>query len=646
MAKLKLHRIFEHTQIGEMQLVNRLVCPAMITNYATTDGFLTKRTLDHYETIAKSGVGLVIIEATCIDAPRGKGFKYQLVLDNDMFIPDLLRLTQIIKNHGAKVAIQLAHAGGSTYTDISHESPVGPSAIQRLGYDPCRELTATEIKSIVKKFGEAASRAKRAGIDGIEILGGHLYLISQFLSLAFNNRRDNYGGSLINRVRLLLEVIDEVKKSVGKDFPVWCRINGQEYGIPNGLTAEESQSVAVMLEKAGIDAIHVSAAGSDKYTGYNGGVMYDPKGNLVHLAEGIKNIVQIPVIAAGKIDLHLAENIIKNRQADLVAIGRPILADPDFLKKATKGKYDDIRPCIYCATCTDIFIGVKRTGVHCQVNASLGHMPEYNITQTKLKKKILVVGGGPSGMEAARVATLRGHEVSLYEKESSLGGQLVIAAIPPYKSPIQDFIKYLTSQIFNVGVRVKLGTKVTRNSIVSLRPDAVILATGAIPRIPKIMGLNRPSVFTAGNVLLGGVEVGQRVAIIGGGIIGCETADYLSERGHNVTIIEILPEVARSMGIRMKTRLLSRLIDKNVIILNNTNCIEITDEGIICHTKGNKARSLEIESVVLATGSIPNSDLYKEIKSIVPKVYQCGDCIEPRQIWEAIDEGFQIGLKC
>lgn len=642
MSGLNLSKLFESPSIGQMRLKNRLVCPPMMRNYGSDEGFVTQRSIDHYEAIAKGGVGLIIVEATCIDSPRGRGWDYGLVLDDDRFIPSFRNLAQAIQQHGAKVAVQLHHIGARANLYTTHMQPVGPSALRSAETDLVRELTGNEIRELVIKFARAAERAKRAGLDGVEIHGAHMYLISQFLSPSHNKREDKYGGSLENRARFPLETLQAIKESVGKDFPVWFRINGQEFGMEDGLTIRDSARIAMMLEKAGADAIHVSAGGAGEYLGYGGGVMYDPPGNLIHLAEAVKKVVKIPVIAVGKLNLELAEEILKEGKADLIALGRSLLTDPDLPRKALEGRFEDIRPCLRCRVCGDIYIPVKRSGIRCQVNAALGNEREYKLKPPELKKRVLIVGGGPAGMEAARVAALRGHEVTLYEKEPNLGGQMFLASIPPYKTPILDFVNYLSTQIEKLGVKVELGREATPNLIESLRPDVVILATGVVPLPPRISGVERMNLVTVESVLREKAFIGEKVAVIGGGMVGCEVADYLSEKGKKVTVVEMLPEMALGLGARMRSRLLSRLKTKGVVLLTNTKCLEIRGHELIYIDSDGQTHALDADTIVLATGSKPNRELYEKIANPVDQTYLVGDCVEPGRILEAVSDGFRI----
>jgi 2,4-dienoyl-CoA reductase-like NADH-dependent reductase (Old Yellow Enzyme family)/thioredoxin reductase len=620
-------------------LKNRLVCPPMVRNYGTERGFVTQRSIDHYQTIAKGGVGLIIVEATCVDAPRGRGWDYGLVLDDDAFIEGFAKLADAIHPHGSKVAVQLHHAGSGTDIRTTHMPQFGPTG----GPSFVQELTLEGIAEVVRKFAKAAGRAKKAGLDGVEIHMAHKYLIAQFLSSATNRRQDFYGGSPENRAKFALEVLKAVRESVGRDFPVWCRINGQELGIENGITVEEAQALAVRLEKAGADALHVSASGAGKYLGYNGGVMCDPPGNLVPLAASIKQVVHIPVIAVGKLNLQLAEEVLRDGKADLVALGRSLLADPDLPIKAQQGRYEDIRPCIWCRTCGDVFLYKKRSGIRCQVNAALGYEGEYPVTEAVRRKKVLVIGGGPSGMEAARVAALRGHKVTLYEKNERLGGNLVLAAFAPHKDPIRLFAEYLENQVRKLGVEVVTGREVTIEVVASLRPDAAVMATGSTPLTPGIKGIDSQNVFSALDVLRGKIGVGKRVVIIGGGMVGSEVADFLSERGHQVTVVELLDQIAGDIGIRMRARLLDRLEEKGVVLMTSTRCLEISGREVLVLDSRMERLRLDCDTIVVAAGAAPNRDLWQAILELVPEAYLIGDCLEPHQILEAVADGFRIG---
>lgn len=640
-----LVKIFEPVSLGPMKLRNRLVMPPMSMNYATEDGFVSQRNKDYYEARAKGGVGLIILEATCVESPRGKAFDRQPVLDDDKYIPGFRELAGTIHKHGAKVAMQLHHAGAATHTYTSHMQPVGPSSLAWPGYDSPRELAVSEIKGITAKFAQAAVRAKKAGLDGVEIHGAHFYLFAQFLSPWANTRRDIYGGSLENRGRFLIETLHAVREAVGKDYPVWCRINGQEYGKDNVFTLDEARELSKMLEAAGADALHVSSIGFGDYLGYHTAIMYDPSANLAHLAEAVKKEVKIPVIAVGKISLETGERLLKEGKADLIATGRPLIADPDLPRKCMEGRFEDVRPCIWCRVDGDIWLNAKRSPVRCAVNPTLGHEREYEIKPAPRKKRVLVIGGGPAGMEAARIAALRGHEVMLYEKEKELGGQMFLGSIPPFKDPVRDFTAYLANQLRKLKVKIELGREVDASLARGIKPDVIILATGGSKLIPKIPGHDGGKVAAAEDVLRRKVAVGQKVVIIGGGVVGCETADFLSEEGKQVTILEMLPELASTLGSSMRTRLLVRLRDKKVKMMTRVNVREISAAGIAIVDYNGQSQLIEGETVVIATGFQPRRNLVKMLGQEGFETYLVGDCVEPRDILEAITEGFRAALK-
>lgn len=639
----KTQKLFESVKIGQMSLKNRLVCPPMVRNFADEEGFVTTQTLGHYEMIAKGGVGLIIVEATCVDLPRGKTWDYGLVIDGERYLTGLAKLVNVIHKNGAKAAIQLHHGGSTASMTITRMLPIAPSRIFERNGATSLEINLEEIKKVVGKFAKGADRAKRAGFDGVEIHCGHGYLIRQFLSRATNKRKDEYGGPLENRARFALEVLEAIKGVVGKDFPVWCRINGREFGIEDGFTIEEAKSLAIMLEKAGADALHVSAAGAGKYAGYGSGVMYDPMANLLHLAEAVRSVVKIPIIAVGKLNAELAEQALKDGKADLVALGRSLLADPDLPRKASRGGLKDIRPCIWCRTCGDIFLREKRSAIRCVVNPLMGHEREYVLDGVRKAKRVLVVGGGPAGMEAAKSAASCGHDVMLYEKQNYLGGKMVLAAKPPHKGPILEYMQYLISQIRKLEIKTKIGHEITGDVVRSLNPDVVIIATGSLPARPDLSGIEHKNVVTAEDALKGCAKVGGKVAIVGGGMVGCEVADYLSEEGKEIIILEVLQEVATGMGDRMKTRLLNRLEAKGVRVLVGIKFRGISEQGITFVDADGSLKTHDCETIVIASGSKPNRALSLIVGKMIPETYIIGDAIEPRNIMEAIFDGFRVG---
>jgi 2,4-dienoyl-CoA reductase-like NADH-dependent reductase (Old Yellow Enzyme family)/thioredoxin reductase len=637
-------KLFEPGRIGSLELKNHLIMPPMATNYASKEGEVTDRQIVYYEERAKGGVGLIIVEISCVDTPVGKGMARQIAIDDDKFIPGLSRLAATIKQHGAKAAIQLHHAGRQTTSKITHHQPVAPSPITRdvvgviYGEMP-KELTLDEIAALIERFGEAAGRAKKAGFDGVEIHGAHGYLVSQFLSPLSNHRQDAYGGSIENRARFLLEVIKAARNNVGKDYPLWCRLSAVEIGADGGITIEETQTVAQLAEEAGLDAIHVSAhqVGPARRP-----PMAQPTCYFVPWAKAIKDVVSVPVIAVSRIPPELAEEVIRGGKADFVSIGRQLLVDPYLPQKTEAGEIENIRPCICCMTCLDS-INWSWEGVRCVVNPTLGREQESRLEKTKNPKKVVVVGGGPGGMEAARVAVLRGHKVVLFDDGDELGGQLILATKPPYKDTLEQFRQYLIRQINKAGVEIRLGQKFTPEMVAELKPDVVILATGIKPFIPRITGIESKKVVQASEVLMGGAT-GDRVVVIGGELVGCETALLLIDKGKKVTIMRRGPELATKVHSLIREPMLSRLKYKGADILTGIEYREITDAGVVIKTATGAEELVEADTIVLAAGSTPNMELAAALKGKVDSIISAGDCVKPRTIMEAVDEGFKAGL--
>ncbi|WP_234970227.1 oxidoreductase [Carboxydothermus pertinax] len=643
MSEVIFEKLLEPIQIGPMKLRNRIVMPSMVTNFAAADGAVTERFKAYHQTRAKGGVGLIIVEASYVH-PTGKGFKNQLGIYKDELVPGLRKLTEAVHFYGAKIAVQLYHAGRQTTSKVTGMNVVAPSPI------PCpvkqempEELSKEEIKELIEAFGQAARRAKEAGFDAVEIHGAHGYLLNQFLSPYSNKRTDEYGGNLENRLRFPIEVIKKVREEVGEDFPIIYRMSAEEY-VAGGITLEESKVIAKKLVEVGIDAIHISGGV------YESSAMIIqpaaiPQGCFIENAAAIKKAIngEVPVIVVGRIkDPVMAEEIIREGKADLVAMGRALLSDPELPRKVAEGRIQEIRKCIGCNQgCIDrLFQDIDIT---CLVNALTGHETEFDLeTTAEKKKKVLVVGGGPAGLEAARVAALRGHKVVLYEQEEELGGQMRIAAIPPHKNEINDLLNYLINQVEKHGVVIERGKKAEIELIKEIKPDAVIVATGSEPVIPQIPGVERENVVTAHEVLNGSANVGQKVVVIGGGLVGCETAEYLADRGKQVIVVEMLDDIAMDIGLLTKALLLKRLVEKKIKILTKSKVKEILADGVIIEKENGMEQITGIDTVVVAVGSKPKNDLLKLLESEGIPVYPIGDCVKPRKIIEAIHEGFRI----
>ena len=560
----------------------------------------------------------------------------------DDFLNGIRPVINNIHQFGTKVGIQLWHgnvfpAGTGNLQDTRGEL-VGPSATSER-----RELTIPEIEMIISRFARASANARKAGYDFIEVHGAHGYLACQFLSPATNQRSDRYGGDLAGRMRFGTECVSAIRSAVGNNFPVFYRLGAWE-DIADGITTENSTRFAIDLEKAGVDVIDVSlgAMTGQQLTSSPG--PEQPEGTLVPFAETIKRNVKIPVIAVGRFRTpEVADEVLAQNKADMIAIGRQLIADPHWPEKATTGRADDIVPCISCNTC---FEAVRQPGarLRCSVNALAGREAELKIEPAKKAKKVMVVGGGPGGMEAARIAALRGHKVTLYERQSELGGQLIPASTAPYKYELAHLKQYLSHQLEKSGVSVRLGIEVTPEIVEQEHPDAFISAIGPISLTPEIPGMERNKVATDLEVLSGKVEVGNRVVVIGGELSGCETADYLSEHGKNVTVVRRGPEMATGLFASARQALLNRLEEKGVTLMPGvTEYQGITEEGLhILNSEGEK-QLLEADSIVLATGATANDRLANAIRGIVSEIHLVGDCAEPGRILDAIRDGSSAG---
>ena len=634
-------RLWEPFHLGQMELRNRIVMAPMGTKHASKDGYVTDHMKDYFEARALGGVGLIIVEATLVH-PQGRAYENLPEITNDAHIPGLSELVRVIHKHGAKAAIQLQHCGRLAKAKLSGMQPVAPSPIPRPGGEMPKELTIEEIAEIVGYFAEAALRAKKAGFDGIEIHGAHGYLIDQFLSRSSNKRHDIYGGELRNRARLLVEVIRNVKGAVGSDYPVWCRINGMEYGVKDGMNLEEAQVIARIAQEAGAAAIHVSAYGpkAPQHLTSSTSVV----AVLADLAQGIKAVVTVPVIAVGRITPEAGERMLAEGKADLVAIGKAFLADPEIPNKAASGKLEDIKPCIFCMACRDDLFFDIGVSVRCSVNPALGRESEFKIVPAKTSKKVLIVGGGPAGMEAARVAALKGHKVTLWEKNSRLGGQLIFAAIPPHKIGIEPLIKYYETQLQNLDVQLELGKLATITMIEEFNPEVVILATGATSIIPDICEGKVDNVATALDVLSGHSRVDNKVVVIGGGMIGCETAAFLAERQKDVIVLEMLEGIGMDIGPTLKPHILERLKTAGVWTETNIKVDKITEKGVRGLRNGNY-EFFEAGTIVIAAGMKSKRELATDLEGKIYDIYLAGDCIEPRRIREAISDGYSAGLR-
>ncbi|MHB0938618.1 MAG: FAD-dependent oxidoreductase [Armatimonadota bacterium] len=634
--------LFSPGKIGRMTVKNRLFMAPMVRNYATKDGLVTPRYLAHIARIARGGVGGMILEAAYI-SQNGKGFANQLGIHTDDCMPGLRELARAAHEHGVVIGPQLYHGGRQTASAVTGKPIVAPSAIP----DPTINevplaLSVEEIRTLVTAYALAAVRAKEAGCDFVEIHGAHGYLITQFLSPFSNARDDQYGGSQDNRMRFLVEVVEAVRQAVGPEFPVTVRLSGEEQ-VPMGLTIEDTMHIAKRLESLRVDAVHISAG---NYASYERGYMIQPMaipdGPLIPLAERVKQELRIPVIAVGKIRTpELAEEVIHSGKADFVALGRLLLADPDWPVKAQEDRSEQIDTCIACnqGCISRLF---ENLDVWCTVNAECSRELQFAVPPA-MKRRVLVIGGGPAGLSAAKTAKERGHEVILCEELDHLGGQLPAAYAAPYRPGWRELLEYLEEEMARLQVDVRLNTRVTPELAREIGADVAIVATGASPIRLKIPGAEGENVVTARDLLEGKVNARGRVVVAGGGCAGAQTAEYLASRGHPVIIAEMLGAIAVDAPKAERELLLHRLGKLGVRIQTETKIMRVGD-GVVYVERPGGEETLPADTVVVCLGSTSNDDLAEKLRGIVAQVITVGDAVKPRRVTEAVVEGSVAAL--
>lgn len=640
---MKFEAMFQPIQIGPMTVANRFVMSPMGNNFANTDGTMSERSASYYGARAKGGFGLITFEATVV-YKEAKGGPRKPCLYDDSTVSSFQAAIAACHQAGAKVSIQLQHAGPEGNTKITGYPLKAASAIPAsCGRETPEAITKEELYRLIECYGDAAVRAKKAGADAVEIHCAHGYLVSTFISARTNKRVDEFGGSFENRMRLPKLIIENIRKKAGDSLAILCRINATD-DVEGGQTAQDAAAVASYLEKeCGVDGLHLSRA-----VHLHDECMWAP--SLIHggfsadYVTEIKRAVSVPVITVGRYtEPQFAELMIAEGRADLVAFGRQSIADPEMPNKAKAGRLDLMNPCIGClqGCVPNMFKGEPIT---CLVNPLAGREADFKPAQTK--KNVMVIGGGPGGLYAAFTAAQRGHAVTLYEKGDILGGNMRLAAYPPGKGDITNMVRSYIAKCEEYGVKMVMNTEVTPAMVAEAKPDAVIVATGSNPLVLPIPGINDTGVIHAGDLLDGKAAVGKKVLVVGGGMVGCEVADFLGELGHEVSVIELRDQLGPDVIPEHRKFLMKDFDTYKVQGVTGAKVAQFFTDGVsYTLADGTEGRLEGFDNVVLAMGYRNNDTISEEIKKIVAETYVIGDAVKARKALDATAEGLNAALE-
>ncbi len=635
-----MENLFSTFSIKGCELKNRIIMPSLASFLIENDGSIPPAAIEHYRLRAAGGPAMVIMEA-CAVSPEGIVSPHQARIYDDRLVEGLSKIAHAMKAEGAIPAVQLHHGGRQTSSKIIGQLPVAPSPL------PCpsirgevKPLTVPDIQKLVTQFGDAADRAVQAGFELIEIHGAHGYLVNQFLSGFSNIREDAYGGDIKGRTRFAREIVHEVRKRVGEEYPLSFKISAMEF-VEGGLEVKESIEILKLLIDEGVDIVQVSA-GNDATPEWICQPMFMEKACLADFARSIKKELNVPIMAVGRInDPLIAEEIIKTGKADLVCIGRGLLADPAMPNKAKEGRLDDIRICIACNTCMESIF--RKGRVECLVNPALGREKEMVFTPAATPKKVMVVGAGPGGLNVAWVAARRGHDVHLFEKQSDFGGQLILGSTTQYKKELLKLIRFQIKQTERFGVTCHLNQEVTPETLKEHAPDVVILATGSVPIHPPVDGTDSPLVSSISEALNGHERPNAKTVVVGGGPTGCEIALDLAEKGEHVTIVEMLSKLGSGLESMTRKIFLKKMKENGVDFKTECKLVRILKDAVVIQEKDGGEVTLPADRVVFSVGNRPENSLFDQIKRMGYETHRIGDCLEPRSAKSAIYEGAVLG---